>query len=78
MAPDITKFLIDGVEVPQIDNEHLENLIQYLDESLCTLNDELDEEHFQLILEILFERIFVITFNVVDINLEVSVSDDMF
>lgn len=75
MAPGITTFLIEGGEVLQTNNEHLENVIQYLDENLCTLNSELNEEHFQLILEILVEQIFAITFNVIDKYLEVSVFD---
>lgn len=77
MTPDITKFLTDGVEVPRTDKTHWENLIPLLDESLCTLNNELNDEHFQLILEILVERIFAITFDVVDKNIEVSASDDI-
>lgn len=73
MTPQITIFLTDGVEVLQTDKKHWENLIPYLDESLCTLNNELNEEHFRLILEILVERIFAITFEVIDKNVEVSV-----
>lgn len=73
MTPDITKFLTDGVEALQTDKKHWENLIPHLDDSLCTLNNELNEEHFRLILEILVERMFTITFDVIDKNVEVSV-----
>lgn len=73
MTPDITQFLTEGGEVLNENNKHVDNLIQYLDESLCTLINELDEKNFHLILEILTEQIFAITFNVIGTNLEVSV-----
>lgn len=72
MAPEMNKFLIEGGEVINTNNNNLDNLIQYLDESLCTLNSELNEENFQRILDIIVEKLAVLMHNLIQMNLEVS------
>lgn len=72
MSPEMSKFLIEGGEVINTNNTHLENLMQYLDENLCTLNDELNEENFQRILDIMVDQIATIMFNLIQNNLEVN------
>lgn len=73
MSPEMSKFLIEGGEVINTNNTHLENLMQYLDENLCTLNDELNEENFQRILDIMVDQIATIMFNLIQNNLEVKI-----
>lgn len=72
MSPEIRKFLIEGGEVINTNNTHLDNLMQYLDENLCTLSSELNEENFQRILDIIVEQIATIMFNLINTNLDVS------
>ncbi|XP_050433740.1 protein unc-13 homolog 4B [Adelges cooleyi] len=57
MAPEMNKFLTEGGETINTHNNHLDNLIQYLDENLCTLSNELNEENFQRILDIIVEQL---------------------
>ncbi|XP_050543331.1 protein unc-13 homolog 4B isoform X2 [Daktulosphaira vitifoliae] len=57
MSPEMSKFLIEGSETINTNNNHLDNLMQYLDESLCTLSNELNEENFQRILDIIVEQL---------------------
>lgn len=72
MTPEINKFLSQvGETVVNSKNIRLENVMQYLDESLCTLSNELNEEHFKLILDIIIEQIVTLTFNLIHTNLEV-------
>lgn len=72
MSPEMDKFLIEGGEVINTNNKNLDNLIQYLDENLCTLNSELNEENFQRILDIIVEQLAVLMYNLIQKNLEVS------
>jgi len=72
MSPEISKFLMEGAEVINTDNSHLDNLMLYLDENLCTLSTELNEENFQRTLEIIVDQIATIMYNLIQNNLEVS------
>lgn len=72
MTPEINYFLSQvGETVVNSKNVRLDNLKQYLDESLCTLSNELDKEHFKLILDLIIEQIVTLTFNLIHTNLEV-------
>lgn len=73
MSPEMSKFLIEGAEVINTNKDHLDSLMLYLDENLCTLSKELNEENFQLILNIIVEQIATITFNLIQCNIEVSI-----
>ncbi|VVC40707.1 Hypothetical protein CINCED_3A013301 [Cinara cedri] len=70
MSPEMNKFLIEGGEVINTNNTHLDNLMQYLDENLCTLSSELNEENFQRILNIIVDQIANIMFALIKNNLE--------
>lgn len=72
MSPEMSKFLMEGAEVINTNNKHLDNLMLYLDESLCTLSNELNEENFQRILDIIVDQIANIMYNLIQSNLEVS------
>lgn len=72
MTPEIDNFLSqDGETVINSKNIRLENLKQCLDEILCTLCNELNKEHFKLVLDLLVEQLVTLTFNHVHTNLEV-------
>lgn len=73
MSPEMSKFLIEGAEVINTNKDHLDSLMLYLDENLCTLSKELNEENFQLILNIIVEQIATITFNLIQCNIEVCI-----
>ncbi|XP_026805055.1 protein unc-13 homolog 4B isoform X2 [Rhopalosiphum maidis] len=70
MSPEISKFLMEGAEVINTNNTHLDNLMLYLDENLCTLSKELNEENFQRILDIIVDQIATIMYNLIQNNLE--------
>lgn len=72
MSPEISKFLIEGGEVIHTNSKHLDDLMQYLDENLCTLSTELNEENFQLILDIILEQISNLMFHLIYTNVDVS------
>lgn len=72
MSPEISKFLIEGGEVLNTNNKHLDNLMQYLDDNLCTLSNELNEENFPRILAIIVDQVANVMFNLIQSNLEVS------
>jgi len=72
MSPEISKFLIEGGEAINSNNKHLENLMQYLEDNLCMLSKELNEENFQRILDIIVDQIATIMYNLIQSNLEVS------
>lgn len=74
MSPEISKFLIEGGEVLNTNNKHLDNLMQYLDDNLCTLSNELNEENFQRILDIIVDQVANVMYNLIQSNLEVSIS----
>lgn len=72
MTPEINKFLNQvGETIINAKNLHLENLMQYLDESLCILSSEFNEDHFKLTLDLITEQIVTLIFNLIHTNLEV-------
>lgn len=71
MTPCMRAFLNKGVEVTQKNNEYLNNLMRYLDANLSILGDELDENHFERVFEIIIETIGNLIFNVVNTNMKV-------
>lgn len=72
MSPEMSKFLMEGGEVINTNSNNLDNLMQYLDENLCTLSSELNEENFQRILDIIIDQIANMMFTLIQNNLEVS------
>lgn len=71
MTPCISNFLNEGGEITHKNNKHFDNLMKYLDESLCTLYEELNGQNFEHIFVIIIESIGNSMFNVVDTNLKV-------
>ncbi|KAK9497100.1 hypothetical protein O3M35_004477 [Rhynocoris fuscipes] len=70
MAPVARRFLLEGAEIIDQGNNHVERLMQYLDDNLITLNSQLNNENFDRILSILWDKIYEILKEVVADSLE--------
>ena len=55
MAPTIQKFLIEGSSLVTYAGRDKDNLLQYLDNNMVVLKDELNETNFERILSIIWE-----------------------
>lgn len=71
MCPPMRKFLVEGAEVLHQDSNSLDRLMMYLEESLKTLNTELNEVNFQRILSAIWEELAIILRDLVQTNLDV-------
>lgn len=71
MTPEINKWLSQSGDTVNSKNIHLENLMQYLDESLCILSHELNEDHFKLTLDLITEQLVTLMFNIIHTNVKV-------
>lgn len=72
MTPPMRKFLMEGAEVLHQDSNSMERLMMYLEESLKTLNTELNEINFERILSAIWEELAIILRELVQTNLDVS------
>lgn len=72
MGPPMRKFLMEGAEVLHQDSNSMDRLMMYLEESLSTLNTELDEVNFERILSAIWEELAIILRELVQTNLDVS------
>lgn len=68
MAPEITKLLTDCTKDVK---SNLDILMQYLDENLCMLSNELTEDIFKLIHHIMVDKIATIMLNLIQNDFEV-------
>lgn len=74
MSPSIRRYLTEGAEVLHEDSNSLERLMMYLDGSLKTLHDNLNEVNFKRILDSIWEELSIIIYDLVQSNLDVSVT----
>uniref|UniRef100_A0A0A9YAH0 Protein unc-13 D n=1 Tax=Lygus hesperus TaxID=30085 RepID=A0A0A9YAH0_LYGHE len=58
MSPSIKRFLLEGAEIINQDNNHLDRLMSYLEENVGTLYSQLSDENFARILAILWENVY--------------------
>lgn len=72
MSPPMRKFLMEGAEVLHQDSNSMDRLMMYLEDSLKTLNTELNEINFERILSAIWEELAVILHDLVKTNLDVS------
>ncbi|XP_073994154.1 C2 and C2B_Munc13-like domain-containing protein staccato isoform X3 [Rhodnius prolixus] len=70
MAPVAKRFLLEGAEILNQDNNHIERLMQYLDSNLITLHSQLNNDNFERILTILWDKVYDILTQVVNDSLE--------
>uniref|UniRef100_A0A1B6D354 C2 domain-containing protein n=1 Tax=Clastoptera arizonana TaxID=38151 RepID=A0A1B6D354_9HEMI len=70
MSPSICRFLMEGAELLNQDSNSVDRLMQYLDENLVTLHSQLNPDNFDRILNIVFEKVAKIIYDVVESSLE--------
>ena len=57
MVPSMKRLLIEGAELFNQDSNSIDRLMLYVDNNLTTLNNELNEENFNRIVEIVWENV---------------------
>ncbi|XP_017464694.1 PREDICTED: protein unc-13 homolog D [Rhagoletis zephyria] len=70
MAPSIRRFLAEGAEVLHKDSNSMEKLLMYMETSLETLYDTLNEVNFERILDAIWTEISVVMFDLIQLNLD--------
>uniref|UniRef100_A0A336MP88 CSON004614 protein n=1 Tax=Culicoides sonorensis TaxID=179676 RepID=A0A336MP88_CULSO len=70
MSPQMKKFLLEGAEVLHEDSNSMDRLMLYMEESLTTLNAELNETNFQRILDAIWLELSIILLELVQTNLD--------
>lgn len=74
MAPPMRRFLTEGAELLHQDSNSMDRLMMYLEDSLKTLNSELNEVNFERTLDLIWTELSVILYELVQSNLDVSIS----
>jgi len=72
MTPSINRFLLEGAELLNQESNSVDRLMQYLDDNLVTLHDQLNQDNFQSMLNITWDKVAKILYDLVETNLEVS------
>ncbi|XP_054263461.1 protein unc-13 homolog 4B-like isoform X2 [Macrosteles quadrilineatus] len=70
MSPAIRRFLMEGAELADQENNSVDRLMQYLDENLTTLGSQLNPDNFDRILNITFNKLANIMYELVENGLE--------
>lgn len=63
---------MEGAELLNQESNSVDRLMQYLDENLITLNEQLNEDNFQGFLNIIWDRIAKLLSELVESSLEVN------
>lgn len=74
MSPSIYKFLVEGAELLHQESNSVERLMQYLDENLITLKNQLNEDNFEGFLNIIWDSVAGLLSELLESSLEVSKS----
>lgn len=77
MCPPMRKFLLEGAEVLHQDSNSMDRLMMYLEESLKTLNTELNELNFERMLSAIWTELSTIIYELVQSNLDVSIRSQL-
>lgn len=72
MAPPMRRFLVEGAELLQQDSNSMDRLMMYMEESLSTLNSELNEINFERVLDAIWGELTTILYDLIQSNLDVS------
>uniref|UniRef100_A0A1B6MMV1 C2 domain-containing protein n=1 Tax=Graphocephala atropunctata TaxID=36148 RepID=A0A1B6MMV1_9HEMI len=70
MSPSVRRFLMEGAELADQENNCVDRLMQYLDENLTTLSCQLNPDNFDRTLTIIFDKLSRIMFDLVENGLE--------
>lgn len=73
MSPPMRRFLTEGAELLHQDSNSMDRLMMYLEDSLKTLNSELNEVNFERVLDAIWTELSVILYELVQSNLDVSI-----
>lgn len=72
MSPAIRRFLMEGAELVNQENNCVDRLMQYLDENLTTLSSQLNPDNFDRTLTIIFDKLSRIIYELVENGIEVN------
>lgn len=72
MKPSVTRFLIEGAELLHQDCSSMDRVMRYLEANLDTLYKNLNKENFSRVLDIVWEQLAEILYDLIQSNLEVS------
>lgn len=72
MSPPIRRFLAEGAEVLHEDSNSMERLMMYLETSLSTLYETLNEVNFARVLDAIWAELSIIMYDLIQSNLDVS------
>lgn len=70
--PSITRFLVEGAELLHQDCSSMERVFRYLDANLQTLYSHLNNENFSRTLDIVWEQMGEVLYELIQANLEVN------
>ncbi|KAJ8716635.1 hypothetical protein PYW07_003262 [Mythimna separata] len=70
MMPSITRFLIEGAELLHQDCSSMDRVMRYLEANLDTLYQHLNNENFSRTLEIVWEQLGEVLYELIQANLE--------
>ncbi|KAF5296761.1 hypothetical protein FQR65_LT10162 [Abscondita terminalis] len=70
MGPAMKKLLIEGAELLNQDSNSIDRVMRYLDNNLATLYEELNEDNFNRILEIIWGHLGNILYELIQSNIE--------
>ncbi|KAH8295174.1 hypothetical protein KR018_008180 [Drosophila ironensis] len=74
MAPPIKRYLAEGAEVLAKDSNSMEQLMMYLEGSLTTLYETLNEVNFGRILDGIWSELAIIIYDLIQANLDVRIT----
>lgn len=78
MAPPIKRYLAEGAEVLAKDSNSMDQLMNYLEGSLTTLYETLNEVNFGRILDSIWSELAIIMYDLIQSNLDVSIFSLLF
>lgn len=73
MAPPIKRYLAEGAEVLAKDSNSMDQLMNYLEGSLTTLYETLNEVNFGRILDSIWSELAIIMYDLIQSNLDVRI-----
>lgn len=68
---------MEGAELVNQENNHVDRLMQYLDENLTTLSSQLNPDNFERTLTITFDKLNNIMYELVENGIEVRMSSEL-
>ncbi|KOB79071.1 putative succinate semialdehyde dehydrogenase, mitochondrial [Operophtera brumata] len=70
MMPSITRFLVEGAELLHQDCSSMDRVMRYLEANLDTLHEHLNNENFSRTLDIVWEQLGDVLYELIQANLE--------